>query len=395
MQSPPEPASQLPVSALLALAMTGFICILTETIPAGLLPLISQSLAISPSLAGQMVTAYAAGSLLLAIPLTLLTRSWPGRRVLLLTVLGFMVFNTLTAISDNVAVIMVARFMAGACTGLAWSLLAGFARRMVTPSLQGRAWAMAMAGTPVAWALGVPAGTWMGELAGWRLTFMAMSGLSLILTGWILLSVPKVAAEPDTQKTTLRTALLTPGVRPVLVVVLGWMLAHNILYTYITPFITPAGLAPRVDLVLLVFGLTALVGIAITGYVVDHYLRQAVLLSVGGFALVALLFSMYGTSSLAIYAGTALWGLTFGGAATLLQTALADASGKHADVALSLNVVTWNSAIALGGIFGGLLLRHDGSQSLPWVLLLLLLVTLVVVWRAGSHGFPAGARGNR
>ncbi|ARU95605.1 MFS transporter [Tatumella citrea] len=395
MQSHSEPASQLPVSALLALAMTGFICILTETIPAGLLPLISQSLAISPSLAGQMVTAYAAGSLLLAIPLTLLTRSWPGRRVLLLTVLGFMVFNTLTAISDNVAVIMVARFMAGACAGLAWSLLAGFARRMVTPSLQGRALAIAMAGTPVALSLGVPAGTWMGELAGWRLTFMAMSGLSLILTGWILLSVPKVAAEPDTQKTTLRTALLTPGVRPVLVVVLGWMLAHNILYTYITPFITPAGLAPRVDLVLLVFGLTALVGIAITGYVVDHYLRQAVLLSVGGFALVALLFSMYGTSSLAIYAGTALWGLTFGGAATLLQTALADASGKHADVALSLNVVTWNSAIALGGIFGGLLLRHDGSQSLPWVLLLLLLVTLVVVWRAGSHGFPAGARGNR
>lgn len=395
MQSPPEPAKQLPVSALLALAMTGFICILTETIPAGLLAQISQSLALSPALAGQMVTAYAAGSLLLAIPLTLLTRSWPARRVLLLTVFGFLVFNSLTAISGNFAVIMVARFMAGACAGLAWSLLAGFARRMVTPSLQGRALAIAMAGTPVALSLGVPAGTWMGDLAGWRLTFAAMSGLSLLLTGWILLSVPNVAAEPDSQKTTLRTAFMTPGVRPVLAVVLGWMLAHNILYTYITPFIAPAGLAPRVDLVLLVFGLTALAGIVITGYVVDRYLRQAVLLSVAGFALVALLFSLYGTSALAIYGGTALWGLTFGGAATLLQTALADTSGKHADVALSLNVVTWNCAIALGGVCGGLLLRHSGSQSLSWVLLLLLLLTLVVVVRAGHYGFPAGSRNNQ
>ncbi|KGD80165.1 MFS transporter [Tatumella morbirosei] len=395
MQSPPEGAKKLPVSALLALAMTGFICILTETIPAGLLPQISQSLAVSPSLAGQMVTAYAAGSLLLAIPLTLLTRSWPGRRVLLLTVLGFLVFNSLTAISGNVTMIMFARFMAGACAGLAWSLLAGFARRIVMPSLQGRALAIAMAGTPVALSLGVPAGTWMGELAGWRLTFAIMSGLSLLLTGWIMLSVPKVAAESESQQTTLRTALLVPGVRPVLVVVLGWMLAHNILYTYITPFIAPAGLAPRVDLVLLVFGLTALAGIVMTGYVVDRYLRQAVLLSVAGFALVALLFSLYGTSAPAIYGGTALWGLTFGGAATLLQTALADASGKHADVALSLNVVTWNSAIALGGVCGGLLLRHGGSESIPRVLLLLLLITLGIVWRAGNHGFPAGSRGSR
>ncbi|BCQ47735.1 hypothetical protein ERHA55_52620 (plasmid) [Erwinia rhapontici] len=61
-------AQQLPVFALLALAMAGFICILTETIPAGLLPEMSAGLDISPSLAGQLVTAYAVGSLLAAIP---------------------------------------------------------------------------------------------------------------------------------------------------------------------------------------------------------------------------------------------------------------------------------------------------------------------------------------
>ena len=381
-------AQQLPVLALLALAMAGFICILTETIPAGLLPQISQGLAISPALAGQLVTAYAAGSLIAAIPLTLLTRSWSRRRVLLSTVCGFLVFNTLTAVSSNITLILIARFLAGASAGLAWSLIAGYARRMVIPSLQGRALALAMVGTPIALSLGVPAGTWMGSLLGWRLTFAVMSGLSLVLIGWILLAVPNYPGHSAKQKMPLAAVLRLPGVRSVLGVVLAWMLAHNILYTYIAPFIASAGLAARVDLVLLIFGIAALGGIFITGRIIDTHLRKAVLLSLSIFATVSLVFGVATLTAGVIYAGVAVWGLTFGGAATLLQTALADAAGDYADVALSMNVVTWNSAIALGGLTGGLLLKHAGSHAFPWAILILLLVALAIALRA-QRGFPA------
>ncbi|MHC2594853.1 putative MFS family arabinose efflux permease [Kluyvera sp. 1366] len=383
-----EEAQRLPLLALLALAMAGFICILTETIPAGLLPQISQGLNISPSLAGQWVTAYAAGSLLAAIPLTLLTRSWSRRVVLLSTVCGFLLFNTLTAVSSDVVIILIARFFAGASAGLAWSLIAGYARRMVVPSLQGRALALAMVGTPIALSLGVPAGTWMGSLLGWRLTFAAMSGLSLILIGWILLAVPNYPGQSATQKMPLGAVLRLPGVGAVLGVVLTWMLAHNILYTYIAPFIASAGLAHRVDVVLLIFGMAALGGIFITGKIIDTHLRKAVLLSLSIFAAVSVIFGLSTPTPAVIYAGIAAWGLTFGGAATLLQTALADAAGEYADVALSMNVVTWNSAIALGGLTGGMLLEHVGSQSFPWAILLLLLVALGIALRA-KQGFPA------
>lgn len=383
-----EEAQRLPILALLALAMAGFICILTETIPAGLLPQISQGLNISPSLAGQWVTAYAAGSLLAAIPLTLLTRSWSRRVVLLSTVCGFLLFNTLTAVSSDVVIILIARFFAGASAGLAWSLIAGYARRMVVPSLQGRALALAMVGTPIALSLGVPAGTWMGALLGWRLTFAAMSGLSIILIGWILLAVPNYPGQSATQKMPLGAVLRLPGVGAVLGVVLTWMLAHNILYTYIAPFIASAGLAHRVDVVLLIFGMAALGGIFITGKIIDTHLRKAVLLSLSIFAAVSVIFGLSTPTPAVIYAGIAVWGLTFGGAATLLQTALADAAGEYADVALSMNVVTWNSAIALGGLTGGMLLEHVGSQSFPWAILLLLLVALGIALRA-KQGFPA------
>ncbi|RJX79279.1 MFS transporter [Pseudomonas sp. LS-2] len=383
---------RLPIGALLALAMTGFICIVTETLPAGLLPQIGSGLGVSASLAGQMVTVYALGSLLAAIPLAIATQGWKRRTVLLTTIIGFLLFNSITALSSSYALIMVARFFAGVCAGLAWSLLAGYARRMVSVSLQGKAMAIAMVGTPVALSLGVPLGTWLGALVGWRMAFALMSTLTLILIVWVLIKVPDYPGQSSSQRLALGKVLTLPGVRSVLGVVFTWMLAHNILYTYIAPFVSASGLTEHVDLVLLVFGLAALLGIAVTGRVVDAHLRSTVLLSLATFAAVSVLFGLSSTSPVAICVGVFIWGLTFGGAATLLQTALADAAGSGADVALSMNVVVWNSAIAGAGILGGVLLDQWGVQSFPWVVLVLLLLSLAIATKARDGGFPQGAR---
>ena len=388
-QTTPE---RLPVMALLALAMTGFICIITETLPAGLLPQISADLAISQAVAGQMVTVYALGSLLAAIPLTIATRRWRRRSVLLLTIVGFLVFNSLTALSSHYLVILVARFFAGVAAGLAWSLLAGYARRMVEPHQQGQAMAIAMIGTPIALSLGVPLGTFIGAEIGWRSTFWMMSILALILLVWVVVRVPDYPGQSANERMRLREVFMSPGVRSVLAVVMSWMLAHNILYTYIAPFVAPAGLESRVDLVLLVFGIAALIGIWVAGKRVDSSLRTTVLVSLATFALVACLFGLMAHSVVAIYVGVMVWGVTFGGAATLLQTALADTAGSGADVALSMNVVAWNSAIAGGGIMGGLLLESWGVGSFPWVILSLLIIAWLIVWSACQHGFKPGPR---
>mgnify|MGYP001669287792 FL=1 len=385
-------SDRLPIGALLALAMTGFICIVTETLPAGLLPLISDGLAISPSMAGQMVTAYALGSVLAVIPMTIATRGWRRRNVLLLTIVGFLLFNSITALSSQYGVTLVARFFAGVAAGLAWSLLAGYARRMVAPHQQGRALALAMVGTPIALSLGVPLGTWLGGLVGWRTTFGLMSALTLLLIVWVLVKVPDYPPQPAHQRLSLGQVLTTPGVRPVLAVVISWMLAHNILYTYIAPFVARAGLAERVDLVLLVFGIAALVGIWLTAKLVEPLLRKTVLVSLVTFAAVTLVFGFLGSVPQVIYLGVAVWGLSFGGAATLLQTALADAAGEGADVALSLNVLAWNSAIAASGVVGGVLLETWGAASFPWAMTLLLLVALVIACTAHAHGFKPGRR---
>ena len=388
----PALAERLPVSALLALAMTGFICIITETLPAGLLPQISAGLDINQAMAGQMVTAYAFGSLLAAIPLTIATRGWRRRTVLLLTIIGFLVFNTVTALSAHYWLTLAARFLAGMAAGLAWSLLAGYARRMVAPQQQGRALALAMAGTPVALSLGVPLGTLIGSLTGWRMAFWIISALTVVLLAWVLAKVPDYPGQSAHERMPLRKVFVTPGVRPVLAVVITWMLAHNILYTYIAPFVAPAGLAARVDLVLLVFGGAALAGIWITGKLVERHLRATVLASLAAFLLTAVMLGLASHIPAVIYLGMLVWGLSFGGAATLLQTALADTAGSGADVALSMNVVAWNGAIAAAGVAGGTLLDAWGAQAFPWAMVILLLLAMVIAWSARAHGFRPGRR---
>ena len=385
-------SDHLPVAALLAFAMAGFIAILTETLPAGLLALIGRGLHVSPAAAGQLVTTYAAGSLLAAIPLTAATQGWRRRPVLLLSVAGLLVFNTVTAASNSYALTLAARFFAGTAAGLAWGMIAGYARGLVPPALQGRGLALAMVGVPVALSLGTPAGALLGALAGWRVAFLVISALALLLSGWILWAVPDRPGREGPRRLQVTTVLRAPGIRPVLLVIFAWMLAHNVLYTFIVPFVSRAGLGGRVDLVLLGFGVAALASIWIVGVVADRWLRRSVLASLAGFALVCLVLIAFDRMPAVVLAAAALWGLSFGGAATLLGTASADAAGDGVDVAQAMVTTAWNMAIAGGGLVGGVLLDHLGPVAFPYAMLIAVLIAAAIVWRSAAYGFPPGAR---
>lgn len=379
---------RLPIAALLALAIAGFITIVTEALPAGLLPQISAGMNISGALAGQFVTLYAVGSLVAAIPLITATQGVRRRPLLLLALAGFVVANTVTAFSVNYVITMAARFLAGVSAGLVWALLAGYAARMVPDEKKGRAIAIAMVGTPLALSLGVPAGTLLGSLIGWRMCFGIMSVMAVGLMVWVRIRVPDFAGLAAGKRLPLRQILTLAGVRPVLFVVLTFVLAHNIFYTYIAPFLASVSMAERTDLILLVFGVASLLGIWVIGVFVDRYLRLLTLISTALFALSAFVLGVMNDMPAAVYVAVAVWGLSFGGAATLFQTAIARNAGDAADVAQSMLVTAWNLAIAGGGIVGGILLDYLGSTAFSPAVVLLLLSALAVIWAARLHGFP-------
>lgn len=381
-----------PWAGLLALSMAAFITILTEALPAGLLPAIGRGLGVSEAGAGQLVTVYAIGSLVAAIPLTTMTQGLRRRPLLMTAIVGFLVANTVTALSPSYSLTLLARFVAGVAAGLLWALAAGYAARMAPAQLKGRAIAVAMAGTPVALSLGVPAGTFLGTILGWRACFGLMSVLTVVLIFWVLAKVPDFAGEPAGQRRTLRGVLALPGIRTVLGVVLAFVLGHNILYTYIAPFLAGAGMVGQTDAVLLVFGLASLLSIWVVGVLIDTRLRALTLASIALFALAAVMFWLWRDLPLSVYTASALWGLAFGGCATLFQTASAKAAGPAADLAQSMLVTMWNTAIAGGGLAGGLLLERLGPASFAPSLLILLALAWLLTLGSRNHGFPAQNR---
>jgi predicted MFS family arabinose efflux permease len=382
----PDP---LPLGGLLALAAGGFVTIMLETMPAGILPAISGGLGVSQSAAGQTVTVFAIGSIAGAIPLISATMRWPRRQLLILALAGYVVTSIATGLSGSFGLTLAARFVAGVFAGTLWALTAGYARRMVKPHQYGRAVTIALAGTPVALAIGTPAGTLLAGLIGWRSTFGVMALLAALVMGWVRAAVPNFPGQAKGESTSVGRVLAIPGVLPGIAVILLYVMAHNVLYTYIASFLAPVGMGGSVSAVLLVFGLASLVSIWITGIHIDRRLRRLMITSTALFALSVLALGLLADLSAAVFISAALWGLAFGGAASLLQTAVSGAAGDAVDTVQSVAVTGWNLGIAGGGILGGLLLNGFGALSLAWGTLALLAAALVIVITGRRHAFPA------
>ncbi|MGW1533443.1 MFS transporter [Streptomyces aureus] len=384
----------LPWSALLALGTAVFITSLTETLPAGVLPEISSTLGVSPGAAGQAVTVYAAGTALTAIPLAAATSSAPRKPLLLVAMTVFLTSNLLTAATPGYTVLLAARFLAGVAAGLAWAILAGYARRIAPAGHEGRAIAVAMTGIPLALSLGVPAGTMVGEHVGWRTAFTAVSLTTLAVIAWIARSVPSSGRLEDRSAMRARTGawqtLKVPGVTAIMLMVVAFVLGHTIMYAYIAPFLKHAGLGKRTDTVLLAFGAACLGSIWYAGRRVDRRLSELALTSGVLFTLSTAAFAITSAHPV-VWAAAVAWGLGWGGMPTLLQTAAGRAGGRRgpgvADTAQAILVTLWNTAMALGGIIGGALLQGFGPTAVATAAAALGAAGLLVVL-ADRHALP-------
>lgn len=377
----------LPVFQLGIISAALFLSILTEALPAGFLHSLEQSFYVSASEAGQWVTVYAVGSLLSAVPLTLVTQHWSRKKLLLITLGGFAVSNGITAAVDSFVITLIARFMAGICAGLLWALAAGYAGRMVTPSRQGRAITIVMLGVPLALSLGVPAGTFLGNIYGWRAVFYTMTLFAGLLFLAGMLTLPEQPGTSHSERFSVGKVVSIPGVKTILLATFIFSLGHNMMYTYISPYLTESLDTHYISTFLLIFGIMAVISIVITGIFIDRYLRFLTLSGLFLFMVSAIILAVFYKNIYFVMSGAFLWGLGFGGGATLFQTASARTSGKAADIAQSLMVTVWNMAIAGGGLVGGILLSWAGVLSLPVVLTVLLIFCLSIVRASNAKGF--------
>ncbi|GAB6854322.1 MFS transporter [Asaia astilbis] len=371
----------LPVHAMLLLALAAFVTLLTEIMPAGLLSAISDGLRVSQPVGGQFITAFALGALFAALPSAAFTHRMARKKLLLSGLVGFAVVNFGNAFVSNFTLSLIIRFLAGCCGGLIWAMFAGYATRLAPKGQKGRAIAMAGSGVTLALVLGAPLSAFLGQMIGWRGAFAALGGLSTLLVLWSALILPDVPGTDDDFEFSVLKTLRLPGVGATLVLIFGFVTAHSLLYVYIEPLMVPSSLNTRIDALLLLFGGASVIGLFITGALIDRHMAS---LFMAGIALFALANMILGTGlghPLFIIVAITLWGLAMGGFAALTQNAMAHVSGSSLDAAQAMATTSWNLAVSFGGLLGGAILTHATITALPLTAIALLLLGLIAFVR--------------
>lgn len=373
-----EKTQRLPVFTLMVLATIGFVLVAMETMPAGLLPVIAGGLGTSEGTVGLFVSAYALGTVLVTIPAITLTRGMRRKPLLLAAILGLIVANTITALSSDVTLSLGSRFVAGAFSGIVWGMLAAYGRKISPPRQAGLSLAIVSAGAPVGFALGTPLGSWLGSAFDWRWAFAGLTVVAVVAGLLIALIAPDADGQPGTARLPLLRVLRIPGITVILAVIFTWMIAHNTIYTYIAPYLRATSSDLTVEVQLFIFGVASIVGIVVTGALLDRHPRALLHGSVLLFVAAAVVLWAGHASTPAIIAATVLWGLTFGGASAQLQAALTSTGGADSDVANAFLPVAFNLAIFAAGILGAALLTPFDGLVLPIVMIVFGLVALLL-----------------
>ncbi len=393
---PPHPpaAGRTPL-ALFALTAGAFGIGTTEFVIMGLLLQVAADLRVSVPAAGLLISGYALGVFLGAPLLTVASRRWPRKRVLLALMLVFTAGNLACALAPSYAALMAARVVTSLAHGTFFGVGAVVATTLVPPQRKASAISTMFTGLTVATLLGVPAGAWLGLHYGWRATFWAVAGIGALATVVIAALVP--ADRDATPVPPLREELRAVGSGPALLglatTVLGYAGVFAV-YTYVQPLLTQVtGVSESaVSPLLLVFGVGMIVGNVLGGRLADRRPRQALPLSLGVLAVVLAALPLALPSAPAMTLGIGLLGVAaFATVAPLQVWVLGKAGEAGRHLASSLNIGAFNLGNALGAWLGGLVLGHGGSLSqLPWVAALLTLAGLAVALGALRLS-PAGA----
>lgn len=382
-----------PIGALAGLAVATFTYVTTETLPIGLLLVISADLRVTPSTVGALVTCYGLVVVVASIPLTQLTRRVPRRPLLSGLLAVFVLATWASAAASSYWMLLTARVVTALSQALFWSVVVPTAAGLFPARVRGRAVAVVLAGGTLAAVLGVPAGTWLGQQAGWRSAFLALSGIGLVAMVTVATLLP---TDRPAQRRTDRGA--TPDARRYWLLIAMTVLATTgtfIAFTYVTPFLADVGRfsAAAIGPLLLVRGLAGLVGVAAGGALVDRGPRAALIVPVASQAVALLgLYPLGGVPVVAV-ALVALAGLAFAALTTALASRVLQVAPGSLDLAAAGVSSAVNVGITAGAFLGGLLLPAWGVRSTVLVGGLLSLAALAVLLieprrRPDRHIFP-------
>jgi DHA1 family inner membrane transport protein len=369
---------------LLALALGGFGIGLTEFVIAGLLPQVAADFQVDEAAAGWLISGYALSVAAGAILLTAAVTKLPRKQVLIGLMVLFIVGNLVSAVAPTYAVMLLGRIVAALCHGAFFGIGSVVAANMVEPHKRSGAIAIMFTGLTLANVLGVPFGTFLGQAAGWRSTFWAITGIGVIALIGIIALVPAPRGVA-TGHTSLRTEFGAFRSRQVwlslIVTVLGFGGMFGA-FTYIAFTLTEVSGFPSaaVPWLLILFGVGTFLGNILGGKAADRSRDRTITVFLAGLTVVLAAFALLAANPVATVILLALMGGFGFGTVPGLQTRIMHFADHAPTLASSSNIAAFNVGNALGAWLGGITITAGLGYTSPlWVGAALTLAALVVM----------------
>ncbi|ESX46195.1 MFS transporter [Mesorhizobium sp. M0761] len=370
--------------SVLTVSLGIFSMITAEQLPVGLIPAISSELNVSIGSGGLTVTIPGVIAAFASIGLPLAVGRL-DRRILMAGLLAAMAAaSVISALATNFPVLLASRLLVGITIGGFWAIAGSIAVRLVPGPSVPRAMTIVFGGVSAAAVLGVPAGTIIGDLVGWRGAFWSLAGLSFAILLAALLVLPKLEAAQPVEVKALRAQLRNPALLAGVVATALLVAAHYGAYTFVSPVLLEVSgvTAGSIGWLLLGYGILGMIGNAVAGVWAAKSVGRTLACIVIGLGATLALFPLLGVTPLTGTILLLVWGFAYGAAPITLQTWVLSAAPESAETATAIYCFTFNLAISVGTLATSQIVDTMGVNRVLWVDSAIILLVLLPVCRA-------------
>ena len=352
--------------AVFSLACGTFVLVNTEFLPIGLLSPIARSLGVTEGHAGLAVMLPGLIAAISAPLIMLFAKRMDRRNLLLLLSATVIIANGIAVMAESFNVLLIGRIILGVGVGGFWSFAIPSGRRLVPEEQGARAISLITAGVAVGTVAGVPAGAFIGDLYGWRMAFTLNSVLALAFFVLQWIALPPLPAQQSIGLRAMLGVIKVPGIRYALIIGVFMAGGHFAAYTYLEPWLRfDLDLsASDISLLLMGYGIAGLFGTLTSEFTVREFgVKRAFMLNMLLLSVSVLVLSLFPVPLAVASALVILWGLAFGALPVCLNIWTYQASPALFETGSALLVCVFQTSLALGALFGGVLADNAGVSS--------------------------------